>query len=753
MDNPPSAWRNLPLVLALVSAAPAATAQAVPDPQRWKAQAVPDPQRWKAQAVPEPQRWKAQAARVTITRDDWGIAHIHGKTDADAVFGAVYAQAEDDFARIEANYLTATGRTAEYAGKDAIWQDLRQRLYVDDGALKRQYAGAPPWLKRLMLGWADGLNYFLATHPGVRPKVITHFEPWMALSFTEGSIGGDIERISLAELAQFYGHAAVAQTAEETGARPQEPRGSNGIAIAPSKTRDGHALLLINPHTSFYFRSELHMMSDEGLNAYGASTWGQFFIYQGFNAHAGWMHTSSGVDNVDEFAETIETQAGTRLYRYGKEKRAIASRTIRLKYRSASGALVPANFTVFATHHGPIVAERHGKWIAQALMWRPVPALQQSWLRTKAGGLADYLKVAALQANSSNATLFADAGGNIAYLHPQFVPVRSARFDYSKAVDGANPATDWKGLHSLASLPSVIAPKIGWVMNTNNWPYSAAGPQSPKAANFPAYMDSAGENARGEHATLLLTPAKDVTPEKLMAMAYDSYLPAFARLIPQLTAAYDALAGDDPLRAALAEPMAALKGWDYRWSAQSAATSLAVFWGDALWRDVGSFARAERVNVPDYIATRVSPAARLAALSSAVDRLTRDFGTWRTAWGDINRFQRLDDSIDAHFDDARASTAVPFTSAQWGSLASFGARAYDNTRKYYGTSGNSFVAVVEFGPKVKAWAVTAGGESGDPASPHFGDQIARYAAGALRPVYFYPQDIGAHARRTYQPGN
>ncbi len=742
MDNPPSAWRNLPLALALVSAAPAATAQAVPDPQRWKAQAVPDVQ-----------RWKAQAARVTITRDDWGIAHIHGKTDADAVFGAVYAQAEDDFARIEANYLTATGRTAEYAGKDAIWQDLRQRLYVDDGALKRQYAGAPLWLKRLMLGWADGLNYFLATHPGVRPKVITHFEPWMALSFTEGSIGGDIERISLAELAQFYGHAAVAQTAEETGARPQEPRGSNGIAIAPSKTRDGHALLLINPHTSFYFRSELQMMSDEGLNAYGASTWGQFFIYQGFNAHAGWMHTSSGVDNVDEFAETIETQAGTRLYRYGKEKRPIASRTIRLKYRSASGAMVPASFTVFATHHGPIVAERHGKWIAQALMWRPVPALQQSWLRTKAGGLADYLKVAALQANSSNATLFADAGGNIAYLHPQFVPVRSAKFDYSRAVDGANPATDWKGLHSLASLPSVIAPKIGWVMNTNNWPYSAAGPQSPKAANFPAYMDSAGENARGEHATLLLTPAKDVTPEKLMAMAYDSYLPAFARLIPQLTAAYDALAGDDPLRAALAEPIAALKGWDYRWSAQSAATSLAVFWGDALWRDVGSFARAERVNVPDYIATRVSPAARLAALSSAVDRLTRDFGTWRTAWGDINRFQRLDDSIDAHFDDARASTPVPFTSAQWGSLASFGARAYDNTRKYYGTSGNSFVAVVEFGPKVKAWAVTAGGESGDPASPHFGDQIARYAAGALRPVYFYPQDISAHARRTYQPGN
>lgn len=735
MDKHPRTVRNPLLVMAPILASffaqPCAAATATPAEQA---------------------RWAAHAARITITRDDWGIAHVRGHTDADAVFGAIYAQAEDDFARIEANYLTALGRTAEAQGEGAIWQDLRQRLYVSPQGLKARYRTAPPWLQRLMIAWADGLNAYLAQHRDVHPKVLTHFEPWMALSFTEGSIGGDIERISLSELESFFSGKLVAKTAEETGARPQEPRGSNGIAIAPAKTRDGHALLLINPHTSFYFRSELQMTSDEGLNAYGASTWGQFFIYQGFNARAGWMHTSSGIDNIDQFAETFQLRKGRYFYVYGQQERPVKTDSVTISFRRADGGMGTRTFTTYTTHHGPIVARRGERWIAQALMWRPVPALKQSWLRTKAADLPAYLKVASLRANSSNDTIFADAKGNIAYLHPQFVPLRSARFDYTQAVNGADPATDWQGLHSVASLPNAINPPVGWVMNTNNWPWSAAGPDSPKAADFPAYMDTAGENARGVHATQLLAPARAVTAEGLMAMAYDSYLPAFATLIPKLVAAFDALPATDPRRAQLAGPAGVLRQWDYRWSTASEATSLAVLWGDNLWHDVGAFAQAERMNVPDYITTRVSDEACLAALSAAVEKLKRDFGHWQVPWGDINRFQRLDDAIDPHFDDAKPSTPVPFISAQWGSLASFGARAYENTRKYYGTSGNSFVAVVEFGPKLRAWAVTAGGESGNPASPHFDDEVDRYATGKLRPVYFYPADLKGHVERQYHPG-
>ena len=697
-------------------------------------------------------RWEDQAARVTITRDDWGIPHVRGRSDADAVFGLIYAQAEDDFSRIEANYLTALGRTAEAEGETALWGDLRQRLFVDPVVLQAQYAASPPWLRTLMRAWADGLNYYLATHPATRPRVLTRFEPWMALSFTEGSIGGDIERISLSELKTFYG-TPTPPTPEETGMVPREPSGSNGIAIAPALTANRRALLLINPHTSFYFRSEAQMTSDQGLDAYGASTWGQFFVYQGFNARAGWMHTSSTVDNVDAFAERIARTGDGYTYRYGAERRPVTTRVVTLRYRKADGTMADRRFTTYATHHGPIVAKTSGRWIAAALMWKPVAALEQSYLRTKATDLAGFMRVAERKANASNDTLFADNKGDIAFLMPQFMPIRSARFDYTRPVDGSDPATDWRGLHSLASLPSVANPPNGWVKNTNDWPWSAAGPDSPRAADYPRYMDQAGGNARGVHADLLLTGKRGWTPESLRAAAFDPYLPAFARLLPGLVAAWDRLPARDPRRQRLAAPIALLKGWDYRWSHDSVATSVAVFWGDHLWREVGSFAQAERLNVPDYIATRVGPDASLAALSAAIDRLTRDFGDWRTPWGRINRFQRLDDAIVPHFDDTRPSVPVPFTSAQWGSLASFGAKSPLGSKRYYGTTGNSFLAIVEFGQRVSATAIMAGGQSGDPASPHFADQIGRYAEGQLRPVYFYPDQLEGHVERRYRPGH
>ncbi len=704
-----------------------------------------------AESDREMDRWRSQAARVQITRDDWGIPHVQGRSDADAVFGMMYAQAEDDFSRIEANYLTALGRTAEAEGEGALWADLRQRLYVDPTALKAEYAGSPAWLKRLMNAWANGLNFYLATHPDVKPRVLTRFEPWMALSFTEGSIGGDIEKISLSDLKTFYG-TPTPPTPEELGAVPREPSGSNGIAIAPKLTADGKALLLINPHTSFYFRSEAQVTSAEGLNVYGASTWGQFFVYQGFNAKAGWMHTTSTVDNVDQFSERVTKADGGYSYKFGAEIRPVRSGAVTLRYKNADGALSERTFTTYRTHHGPVVAIKDGRWIATALMWKPVPALSQSWLRTKATNLNRFVRAAGRRANSSNDTLFADSTGNVAFLMPQFMPRRDDQFDYTRPVDGSDPATDWKGLHTLASLPSVLNPANGWVRNTNDWPWSTAGADSPKAADYPRYMDQVGANARGAHADLVLTGKSGWTPESLRTAAFDPYLPAFPGLLPGLIAAWDELPADDPRRATLAEPIALLRNWDYRWSGDSIATSLAVFWGDHLWREVASLAQAERISVPAYIAARVRPTDKLTALAAAAYRLAVDFGDWRTPWGAINRFQRLDDAIQSHFDDAAKSTAVPFTSSQWGSLASFGAKTWDGTKRYYGNSGNSFVAVVEFGTRVKAMAIMAGGQSGDPASKHFADQVERYAEGRLRPVYFYPDELADHVEKRYQPG-
>ena len=705
-----------------------------------------------AGAAGEAARLKAEAAQVSIVRDDWGIAHVHGKTDALAVFGMVYAQAEDDFNRVETNYITALGRTAEAEGPGAIWSDLRQKLFVDPVDLKAKYAASPAWLKALMNGWADGLNYYLATHPKVTPRVIKHFEPWMALSFTEGSIGGDIEKVSLPDLEAFYGQPRTAALSEDQSLKFKEPSGSNGMAISPSITKDGHALLLINPHTSFFFRSELQMTSDQGLNAYGAATWGQFFVYQGFNEHAGWMHTTSGADTVDQFAETIVRKDGKAFYRYGAEERPVAVSTITVPYRTPAGGMARATFTVYRTHHGPIVRAENGKWVAVAMMNKPVQALEQSFGRTKTTDLASFQKVAALAANSSNNTLFADSKGETALLLPQFIPRRDNRFDYTRPVDGSDPATDWRGLNSFAETPHVVNPSSGWIYNSNDAPWSAAGQDSPRKADYPRYMDQAGENPRTAHAVRVLNARRDFTLPTLIDAAYDPYLPAFARLIPGLVAAYDGAAGDDPMKARLREPIEPLRAWDDRWSADSAPTSLAVFWGEALWAKVAPDAKQAGLSVYDYMATRAAPAQRLAALAEATDRLTQDFGTWKTPWGQINRFQRIDDAIVQRFDDAGPSIPVPFTSAQWGSLASFGARRYPDTRKYYGSSGNSFVAVVEFGERVRARAITAGGESGDPKSKHFSDQAQRYATGNLREVYFYPDQLKGHTERRYHPG-
>ncbi|CAN5892506.1 penicillin acylase family protein [soil metagenome] len=696
--------------------------------------------------------WQRQAQSVTIVRDDWGIPHVRGKTDADVVFGIMYAQAEDDFNRVETNLIDAMGRLAETEGESAIYRDLRMKLFIDPDTMNALYEESPAWLKALMNAWADGLNAFLDTHPQVTPRVITRFEPWMALSFSEGSIGGDIERVSLSELEAFYGGRTVALVPDESGARLTEPSGSNGFAIAPSNTANRNSLLLINPHTSFFFRAEVQMTSEEGLNAYGAVTWGQFFIYQGFNERAGWMHTSSGVDVIDEFLETVVEREGRLYYRYGSEERPLATSTVTVPYRTANGAMATRTFTVYKTHRGPIIREAEGRWVSIALMNKPVEALSQSFLRTKARNYQEFREVSELRANSSNNTIFADAEGNIAYFHPQFIPKRDDRFDYTRPVDGSDPATDWQGLHTLDEMPHLLNPPTGWIQNTNNWPYSAAGPYSPKRENYPRYMDTAGENHRGINAIRVLQERKDFTLQLLRDAAYDPYLAAFAQMIPPLIQAYERLPASDPLKGKLAEQIALLRGWDYRWSVASVPTSLAVFWGEELFGRIGLEARRAGVSIYDFAATRATAEQMLQALATASDQLEADFGSWRTPWGEINRFQRLTGDLVQPFSDQAPSLPVGFTSAQWGSLASFGARPYPGTKRYYGTSGNSFVAVVEFGDSVRARAISAGGQSGDPGSPHFNDQALRYSTGDLREVYFYPSQLQGRTTRLYQPG-
>jgi acyl-homoserine-lactone acylase len=387
------------------------------------------------------------------------------------------------------------------------------------------------------------------------------------------------------------------------------------------------------------------------------------------------------------------------------------------------------------------------------MMDKPVEAIQQSFGRTKAKDLESFLKVANLKANSSNDTIFADDKGEIAYLHPQFVPRRDNRFDYERPVDGSDPRADWRGEHALSELPSVLRPPNGWVVNTNDWPYRAAGAYSPDPKRFPKYMDTVGENFRGIHATQLLEAGQGWTIEKLQAAAYDSYQPGFAVLIPALLRAYDWLPIASPQRRQFQQPIAVLRSWNYRWSADSVPQTLAVTWGDALIAALHPPPEEDSNLYMARLARDTTDAQKLAALDTALSKLQDDFGRWQVPWGEVNRFQRISPSIVPQFSDDGPSIPVPFGSANYGSLASFVMRVPKTDPHLYGTYGNSFVAVVEFGPSVRAHAITAGGESGNPHSPHFNDEAQRYASGDLRTVYFYPEQLKGHTERIYRPGN
>jgi len=704
---------------------------------------------------PDLARWEARARNTTIIRDNWGIPHVYGKTDADAVFGLLYAQSEDDFNRVETNYILALGRMAEVAGKSALYADLRMRLFIDTVEVKKEYEKSPEWLKALMVGFADGVNYYLHTHPEVKPRLLSRFEPWMALTFSEGSIGGDIESVPLDGIEAFYGGGVSPKPKPKpvavAGTGPDlEPRGSNGIAIAPANSATGNALLLINPHTSFYFRPEVQMVSDEGLHAYGAVTWGQFFIYQGFNEHNGWMHTSSAADVIDWYAESVVKTDRSAGYRYGNEVRPFTEKTIRLPFRDGDSTAY-REFTAYFSHHGPVVREEGGKWVSVKLMVEHEKALTQSFLRTKTQGYDEFRKVMDLRTNSSNNTVFADGSGNIAYFHGNFMPKRDPRFDWAGVVDGSDPATEWQGLHSVDETVHLHNPATGWIQNCNSTPFTASGSASPKRNEFPGYMAPDDENARGIHAVRVLENRKGFTVESLIEAAYDSYLTGFEPILPGLLAAYDRLPPSAPLRARLSEPIDSLRSWNLRFSVTSVPTTVAVYWGEEMVRLARAADDTEAGSVFDYIAAKAPAAERLGALVAAVEKLEADFGTWKTGWGEVNRFQRLTGEIVPAFNDSLPSLPVGFASAQWGSLASFGSRSY-GTRKMYGTSGNSFVAVVEFGPRVRAKSVLAGGVSGDPKSPHFYDQAEIYARGQFKDVLFYREDVEKHAERTYRPG-
>ena len=709
-------------------------------------------------------RWQAHAAHVTIIRDNYGIPHIYGKTDADAVFGLLYAQCEDDFKRVEMNYIDKLGRLSEVNGEKDLYADLLTRLIIDTSEAKEDYKNSPAWLHQLMDAFADGVNYYLYKHPNTKPALLHHFEPWYALLWTDGSIGAiSTAGLGKKDLKEFYGNddgmASINQhtSFDDDNINTGEERltGSNGFAFSPSITQNGNAILYLNPHVTLYFRPEVHIVSEEGLDVYGVVTWGQFFLYQGFNKHCGWMHTSSYVDVSDSYKEKVSKIGGKWVYEYEHQSKPITQKSITISYKKGEG-MKTKTITAYYTHHGPIMGKQDGDWLSVRSYNRSMISLEQSWLRTKANDFEAFKKVLDLRANTSNNTFYADDKGNIAYWHGNHVPIRDAKYDWNKPVDGTTAATEWKGLHKVDELIHLENPTNGWLQNCNSTPFAVAGDNSPKRSDYPVYMAPDGQNFRGVNAVRVLPLEKKYTLDKVIAAGYDTYLSFFEKVVPVLIKAYNALP-DDSTKASLAEPISVLKAWDYRSGEHSVGTSLGVTWGTQLLPFINN---KEELETYDDIVTKTEKfaakpangAVMLAQFKEAINNLTNNYGKWNIEWGEINRFQRFDDDIDLHYDDSKPSIPMGLASSQWGQIPSYTSKAFPGTKKRYGVNGNSFICAVEFGKKITAKSLLAGGESGDPSSPHFTDQAEMYTKGRFKDVLFYKEDVLKHAERTYHPG-
>jgi acyl-homoserine lactone acylase PvdQ len=610
-------------------------------------------------------------------------------------------------------------------------------------------------LKKLLDAAADGVNFYLYRHPEVKPLVLTRFEPWFALLRTNGSISatqnGGITTEDMREL--YPSSHSTSYIEKNLPFYEVDPAGSNGFAVAPVKTASKNAILYINPHVTFYYRTEVQMVSDEGLNVYGAVTWGTFFVFQGFNQYCGWMHTSGDTDVADLFMEQTVKKKDSLFTKYDRRLIPVKTKPITVRYKKGSG-FDEQRFTAYYTFRGPVMGSRNGRWLSLRENNRSLNALIQSWERTRAKGFGDFKKIMDLRSNTSDNTVFADYKGNIAYWHGNFIPKRSKKFDYSLPVDGSTSETDWHGIYSLDEIVHVYNPSTGYIQNCNSTPFTVSGTSSPKKENYPVYMAPDGQNFRALNAARLLSEAKNLTIDKMIHdIGYSHYLAAFDYLIPALLKDYDALSASDPLRKNLSEAMDSLKRWDRNSSASSIASTVAIEFGYRFLQKLPPSANPyDAGNLVGRVwATLQATTAkeRLDLLTETLNDLEKRFGTWKTPWGAVNRYQR---PADGKFDDARPSLPVGLATATFGSIPSFAAKRFPNTDKRYGVSGNSFVACVEFGKKVKARSVTTGGQSFDPSSKHYTDQAEMYIDGNFKDVLFYKEEVLKHAERQYHPG-
>ena len=676
------------------------------------------------------------AAEVTIYRDVYGVPHVYGKTDAGTVFGFAYAQAEDNFLLIEENYIRSLGRASEIYGEATLNSDrLNHALQIPELA-QAEYRRLDAHTRSICDAFAAGLNYYLARHPEIKPRLLDKFEPWHPLAFIRYNYYRN----------GFVRDPAISfpniQTAE-TDRRMKENQGSNGWVIGPAKSASGHALLFINPHLPFFGSGQVyegHVHSDGGWNFTGYTRFGFPFPYVGHNENGGWVSTDNTADQTDVYAETFDDPKRPLAYRYGNGYRTATERTAEIRVKTPAG-METRSFKMRRTHHGPILGARDGKPLAVRMAKFESDGWLREWyLMTRAKSLAE-LKRAIRPLNMLfGNVMYADRQGNTFYLYNGAVPRRNLQFDWTKPVDGADPATEWLGYHTIDELPQLTNPKTGWMQNCNTTPFLLTSEGNPDPKNFPKYMVQESDNLRGEMSRKILSQNKKFTFDEWRRAAFDPTVLAAEKHLPTILEALrktldESAASNDKetqnLRAAFEE----LSKWNRQTALDSVAMTLFSLWGDRIGET--------RAN---------DDKSRAAALADVLKSLERDFGSWRIAWGEINRSQRLDESQNESFKDARPSIPIPGFGGGDGAVFTFYSRPAQGQKRRYGVAGATYISVVEFAPKVRGFSVHVFGASGHAENRHFMDQSPLYARGEYKPAWLTLEEIKANLERAYHPG-
>ena len=681
-----------------------------------------------ANAVAKPQNATASAefARtVTIYRDTYGVPHVFGRTDASTVFGFAYAQAEDNFWRVEENFINALGRASELYGEKSLDEDRLNRALEIPKLAREEYTRLDKHTRSLCDAFAAGFNYYLARHPEAHPRLLTKIEPWYTLAFIrynyyQNGFARDpgLRRIELQTA------AAENDLKEHTG--------SNGWVVGPSKSATGNAMLFINPHLPFFGPGQVyegHVHSDEGWNFTGYTRFGFPLPYVGHNENGGWVSTDNAADLVDVYLETFDDAARPLAYKYGKEYRVATEHVEEIRVKTAAG-LETRKFTMRKTHHGPILGARDGK----LLSIRMAKFESDGWLRqwyemTRAHSLAALKRAMAPLNMLFGNVMYADRQGNTWYLYNGAVPRRDPRFDWTRPVDGSDPATEWQGYHTIEELPQLENPKTGWMQNCNTTPFLLTSEGNPDPKQFPKYMVQEGDNPRGAISREILSSKSTFTFDEWRRVAFDTRVMNAGKRLPGLLAALKQHVGDD---SRLREVYDALLGWNQRSANDSVAMTIFSLWHERVSRD-------EKVN-------------ELSALTEIVDALQRDFGTWKVAWGELTRLQRRDESKYEEFQDSRPSLAVSGVNGNDGAVFTLYAAPIRGQKRRYGVAGGTYISVVEFAPRIRALSIHTFGASGDPRSPHYMDQAVLYARGEFKPAWLTLEDIRAHLEASYHPG-